>query len=62
MKLLLDFPMIGEPHYAQAILASKIKDKQIRTFDLAGNKDPFAVTGGEGHAGRAQGQRRSIST
>jgi nitrous-oxide reductase len=43
MKLLLDFPMIGEPHYAQAILASKIKDKQIRTFDLIGNKDPFAV-------------------
>ena len=43
MKLLLDFPMIGEPHYAQAILASKIKDKQIKTFDLLGNKDPFAV-------------------
>ncbi len=43
MKLLLDFPTIGEPHYAQAILASKIKDRQIKTFDLAGNKDPFAV-------------------
>jgi nitrous-oxide reductase len=40
MKLLLDFPTIGEPHYAQAILASKIKDKQIKTFDLATNKDP----------------------
>jgi nitrous-oxide reductase len=43
MKLLLDFPTIGEPHYAQAILASAIKDKQMRIFDLAGNKDPFAV-------------------
>jgi nitrous-oxide reductase len=43
MKLLLDFPTIGEPHYAQAILASKIKDKQIKTFDLATNRDPFAV-------------------
>jgi nitrous-oxide reductase len=43
MKLLLDFPTIGEPHYAQAILASEIKDKQIRTFDLAGNRDPVAV-------------------
>ncbi len=43
MKLLLDFPTIGEPHYAQAILASKIKDKQIKTFDLAANKDPNAV-------------------
>jgi nitrous-oxide reductase len=43
MKLLLDFPTIGEPHYAQAILASAIKDKQIRTFDLATNRDPVAV-------------------
>lgn len=43
MKLLLDFPTIGEPHYAQAILASAIKDRQLKTFDLAGNKDPFAV-------------------
>jgi nitrous-oxide reductase len=43
MKLLLDFPTIGEPHYAQAILASKIKDAQIKTFNLAANKDPSAV-------------------
>jgi len=43
MKLLLDFPTIGEPHYAQAILASKIRDKQIKTFLLNDNKDPFAV-------------------
>jgi nitrous-oxide reductase len=40
MRLLLDFPTIGEPHYAQAILASKIKDQQMKTFDLATNKDP----------------------
>ncbi len=43
MKLLLDFPTIGEPHYAQAILASKIKDAQIKTFNLAENKDPNAT-------------------
>ncbi len=43
MKLLLDFPMIGEPHYAQAILASKIKDQQVRTFSLAENRHPRAV-------------------
>ena len=30
MKLLLDFPTIGEPHYAQAIPASLIKDKQVK--------------------------------
>ncbi len=43
MQLLLDFPTIGEPHYAQAIAASAIRDRQIRTFPLAENKDPFAT-------------------
>ena len=43
MQLLLDFPTIGEPHYAQAIPASLITDKQIKTFDLADNKDPYAA-------------------
>jgi nitrous-oxide reductase len=43
MKLLLDFPTIGEPHYAQAILASLIKEKQRKTFILGDNKDPFVT-------------------
>jgi nitrous-oxide reductase len=43
MKLLLDFPTIGEPHYAQGILASKIKDKQLKIYTLADNKDPFVT-------------------
>jgi nitrous-oxide reductase len=43
MKLLLDFPTIGEPHYAQAIPASLIKDRQLKTYSLAENKDPYAV-------------------
>jgi nitrous-oxide reductase len=43
MKLLLDFPTIGEPHYAQAIAASLIRDKQIKTFTLADSKDPFGI-------------------
>ena len=41
MKLLLDFPTVGEPHYAQGIPASLIKDNQVRTYDLAANRDPF---------------------
>ncbi|MBP2648594.1 MAG: Nitrous oxide reductase protein NosZ [Gemmatimonadetes bacterium] len=41
MKLLLDFPTVGEPHYAQGIPASLIKDNQLRTYALADNKDPF---------------------
>ncbi|MBM4194812.1 MAG: Sec-dependent nitrous-oxide reductase [Gemmatimonadetes bacterium] len=40
MKLLLDFPTEGEPHYAQAILASKIKDRQVKFFTLAENTHP----------------------
>jgi nitrous-oxide reductase len=43
MKLLLDFPTIGEPHYAQAILASKIRSNQVRFFRLADNKHPHVA-------------------
>jgi nitrous-oxide reductase len=40
MKLLLDFPVEGEPHYAQAILATKIKEKQQKFFRIADNSHP----------------------
>jgi nitrous-oxide reductase len=43
MKLLLDFPTIGEPHYAQAIPASLIKDKQVKFFKLTENTNPWAT-------------------
>jgi nitrous-oxide reductase len=43
MKLLLDFPMTGEPHYAQALPASVLKDKAAKTYALADNKDPYAT-------------------
>ena len=43
MKLLLDFPTEGEPHYAQALLASKIKDQQVKFFKLADNKHPMVT-------------------
>ena len=44
MELLLDFPTIGEPHYAQAIKADVIKDKQVKVFPLEENKHPHAAT------------------
>jgi nitrous-oxide reductase len=50
MKLLLDFPTIGEPHYAQAIPASLIKEKQVKFFSLADNKSPM-VTRSESEGG-----------
>lgn len=40
MKLLLDFPTIGEPHYAQALPASMLKDKQVKFFSLKDNTHP----------------------
>jgi nitrous-oxide reductase len=43
MQLLLDFPTIGEPHYAQALPAELIKDRQLKMYPLMGNKDPFAA-------------------
>jgi nitrous-oxide reductase len=43
MKLLLDFPTTGEPHYAQALPASLIKDKQAKSYSLTENKDPYVT-------------------
>ncbi|MBU2494264.1 MAG: Sec-dependent nitrous-oxide reductase [Bacteroidetes bacterium] len=43
MKLLLDFPTIGEPHYAQAIPAEKLMNKQVKIFELEKNKHPYGV-------------------
>ena len=43
MRLLLDFPTIGEPHYAQALPASLIKERQLKMYSLMQNKDPYAV-------------------
>lgn len=43
MKLLLDFPTIGEPHYAEALPAALIKDKQVKFYPLEKNSHPFAT-------------------
>lgn len=45
MELILDFPTIGEPHYAQAIAADLIKDKQVKIFDINANKHPYVAKG-----------------
>ena len=45
MRLLLDFPTIGEPHYAEALPASLIKDKQIKFYRIEDNKHPYATKG-----------------
>ncbi|MES2778867.1 MAG: Sec-dependent nitrous-oxide reductase [Bacteroidota bacterium] len=45
MKLLLDFPTIGEPHYAQAMLAESIKKDQVKIFKIEENRNPYATKG-----------------
>lgn len=45
MQLLLDFPTIGEPHYAEAFPASLIKDKQVKFYPLENNNHPRALKG-----------------
>jgi len=47
MQLILDFPTIGEPHYAQAVAASLIKDKSVKFFKIDENTNPY-VSKGEG--------------
>src|SRR5687768_12236078 len=47
MKLLLDFPTVGEPHYAEAIPASKISAASIKIFKIEENAHPY-VSKGEG--------------
>ncbi|MCK6555322.1 Sec-dependent nitrous-oxide reductase [Candidatus Binatia bacterium] len=41
MQLLLDFPTIGEPHYAQAIPADKLMEKSTRIYPLENSKHPY---------------------
>ncbi|WP_225307266.1 Sec-dependent nitrous-oxide reductase [Adhaeribacter soli] len=43
MKMLLDFPLIGEPHYAQAIAAEKIAPNSAKMYKLDANKHPYAT-------------------
>lgn len=43
MKLLSDFPTVGEPHYAQMIPAEVIKDKSVKIFKLEENQHQYRV-------------------
>lgn len=45
MKLLLDFPTIGEPHYAQGIAASKLKPNSKKIYRIEENEHPYRALG-----------------
>ncbi|ELR70764.1 Nitrous-oxide reductase [Fulvivirga imtechensis AK7] len=43
MELLLDFPTIGEPHYAQAIAADVVMKNSKKIYPIEHNKHPHAI-------------------
>lgn len=45
MKLILDFPTIGEPHYAEAIPADILMKKQVKIFKIEDNNHPYVSKG-----------------
>ncbi len=45
MQLLLDFPTIGEPHYAQAIPADLLMKNSKKIYPIENNKNKYAVHG-----------------
>lgn len=45
MKMLLDFPTMGEPHYAQAIAADLLINNQKKFFSITENEHPYASKG-----------------
>jgi nitrous-oxide reductase len=45
MKLLLDFPTTGEPHYAEAIPASMITANTTKIYKIEDNEHPYAAKG-----------------
>ena len=45
MQLILDFPTIGEPHYAQALPADMISKNSTKFFKIEENAHPYASKG-----------------
>ena len=45
MKLILDFPTIGEPHYAEAIPAELISKNSTKIFKIEENNHPYVAKG-----------------
>jgi nitrous-oxide reductase len=45
MKLLLDFPTVGEPHYAQSLPAELIMNNSKKFYKIEENGNPYSVKG-----------------
>lgn len=45
MQLLLDFPTVGEPHYAEAIPANLVSPNSVKFYKIEENGHPYAAKG-----------------
>jgi nitrous-oxide reductase len=45
MRMLLDFPTMGEPHYAQGIHADLLVGRQVQIYRIDENDHPYAAKG-----------------
>jgi nitrous-oxide reductase len=45
MKMILDFPTVGEPHYAEAIPADKISKNSVKIYKIEENQNPYVSKG-----------------
>jgi nitrous-oxide reductase len=45
MQLILDFPTIGEPHYAQAVPADLISKNSVKFYKIDENANPYVAKG-----------------
>jgi nitrous-oxide reductase len=61
MKLLLDFPTIGEPHYAQAIPADLVRGNSQKFYKLSENTNPEATKAEASGGIRRQGKTVHIN-
>ncbi|MBF6641612.1 Sec-dependent nitrous-oxide reductase [Flavobacterium sp. J49] len=62
MELILDFPTIGEPHYAQAAPADLIRNNgQLKFYKIADNNHPFVAKGEKEAKVVRKGNRVDIS-
>jgi len=45
MEMILDFPTVGEPHYAQALPADLISKNSVKFYKIEDNANPYAAKG-----------------
>jgi len=61
MKMLLDFPTIGEPHYAQALPAELVKPNSLKFYRLADNTHPHVTKSEAAGAIRREGKKVHVN-